>query len=63
VPVGLFRADLVVGGKVLVEVKVADRIVPAHREQAWHCLAASRLKVALILDFGARASTARIDIP
>ena len=63
VPVGRFRADLVVEGKVLVEIKVADRIVPAHREQAWHYLAASGLKVALILNFGARASTARVEIP
>jgi GxxExxY protein len=63
VPVGLFRADLVVDNRVLVEVKVADRIVPAHREQAWHYLAASGLEVALILNFGAQASTARIEMP
>jgi GxxExxY protein len=63
VPVGLFRADLVVGGQVLVEAKVAPRIIPAHREQAWHYLSAANLKVAVILNFGEKASTARVEIP
>jgi GxxExxY protein len=63
VPVGLFRVDLVVDGRVLVEAKVASRIVAAHREQAWHYLAASGLTVAIILNFGETAETARVEIP
>lgn len=61
VPVGLYRADLVVNNQVLVEVKVADRILPAHREQTSRYLSASGLGVGLILNFGHHPSTARID--
>lgn len=63
VPIGVFRADLVVNDQVLVEAKVAPRIVAAHREQAWHYLSAANLKVAVILNFGQKPSTARVEIP
>jgi len=48
---------------VLVEAKVAQRIVPANREQASYYLAASRLKVAVLLNFGPKPMTARVELP
>jgi GxxExxY protein len=59
---GVFRADLVVEDRVLIECKI-HRIGPRDREQAWHYLAASKLKVALIANFGENAGTARIEVP
>jgi GxxExxY protein len=38
VPVGLFRADLIAADRVLVEAKLADRIIPAHRNQVRNTL-------------------------
>lgn len=63
VVVGLFRADLVVENKILVETKVARVIVGAHREQVWHYLHAAKRPVGLILNFGDRAGTARVEVP
>ena len=63
VVVGLFRADLVVEDKILVETKVARVIVGAHREQMWHYLHAAKRPVGLILNFGDRAGTARVEVP
>jgi GxxExxY protein len=62
VVVGVFRADLVVEDKVLVECKIY-RIGPRDREQAWHYLAASKLKVAVITNFGDNPATARVEVP
>jgi GxxExxY protein len=62
VVVGVLRADLVVQDRVLLECKI-HRIGPREREQAWHYLAASRLKVALIANFGEVPGTARIEVP
>lgn len=62
VVVGTFRADLVVENEVLVECKI-HRIRPRDREQAWHYLAASGLKVGLIVNFGEYPATARIELP
>lgn len=48
-----FRADLVVEGRVLVEVKVVDRVVQMHRTQLLTYLRLSGLPVGLLLNFGA----------
>ena len=48
-----FRADLVVEGRVLVEVKVVDRVVGVHRTQLLTYLRLSGLPVGLLLNFGA----------
>ena len=52
VVVGEYRADLILGGRVLVEVKAARAIDPAHQAQILNYLKASRLRVGLILNFG-----------
>jgi len=63
VVVGVFRADLIVDDKVLVETKIAPRITAPHRRQAWHYLHASGLKVAMILNCGDPPGTARVEVP
>lgn len=50
--VGRFRADLVVEGKVLVEIKARSRILKGHWAQLLHYLAVSGIEVGLLLNFG-----------
>ena len=52
VVVGEYRADLVIGGRVIVEVKAVRAIDPVHHAQLLNYLKASRLHVGLILNFG-----------
>ncbi len=51
-PVGEYFADLLVEGKVIVEVKAADALVQAHENQVVNYLKATRLEVGLVLNFG-----------
>ena len=53
VVVGEYIADLVVDKKLIVEIKAVSRLIPAHQAQAMHYLAATRLRLALLLNFGA----------
>src|SRR6478752_7299121 len=46
-----YRADLVVGGSVLVEVKAVERIHPIHEAQVLTYLRAGRLRTGLLLNF------------
>ena len=48
-----FRADLVVEDCVLIELKVVDKIVSAHRRQILTYLRLADLPVGLLLNFGA----------
>ncbi|MBX3026482.1 GxxExxY protein [bacterium] len=52
VVVGEYRADLVIGGQVIVEVKALRAIEPAHHAQLLNYLKAARLRVGLLLNFG-----------
>ena len=58
--VGDFRADLVVNRCILLELKTADRIIPAHEAQAMNYLRGSSLEVALILNFGPKPAMRRL---
>ena len=58
VAVGLYRADLVVGEHVIVEVKAIKALDSSHQAQLLNYLKASDLHVGLILNFG----TPRLDI-
>ena len=51
--VGAFSADLVVEGHVVVELKAASALEPAHRAQCINYLKASGKPVGLLLNFGA----------
>ena len=46
-----FRADIVVDGRVLVEIKSIDRFAPIHEAQILTYLRLSKLKVGLLLNF------------
>jgi GxxExxY protein len=58
--VGVFRADLIVEEKVIVETKVADKIVQVHEMQLLNYLKATGIKVGLILNFGPQATFRRM---
>ena len=51
-PVGEYVADLVVDGQIILELKAVSRITPAHEAQAHNYLAATGLRLAIILNFG-----------
>ena len=45
------RLDLVVGGKIVLELKAVDRLHPIHHAQTMSSLKVSRLQVALLINF------------
>lgn len=47
-----FRADLIVNGKVLLELKSAERVTPAHKKQVQTYLRLTGLKLGYLLNFG-----------
>jgi len=58
--VGDFRADMVVEGKVLIELKAARTIESAHEKQLLNYLRATEIEVGLLLNFGAKAQFRRL---
>lgn len=52
--VGDFKADLLVEGKIIVELKAVAQLIPAHEAQLVNYLKASGLHVGLLLNFGSR---------
>jgi GxxExxY protein len=58
--VGQYRADLVVERTVLVELKAARDLTPAHDAQVLNYLRATSYEVGLLLNFGARPSFRRL---
>jgi GxxExxY protein len=52
--VGSFRADFVVEGTVLLELKTAERLTEAHGTQTVNYLHATGIEVGLLLNFGPR---------
>ncbi|MGE3188339.1 MAG: GxxExxY protein, partial [Vicinamibacterales bacterium] len=51
VPLRPYRIDLVVGGRVIVEVKAVARFEPVHAAQLASYLRATRLRAGLLLNF------------
>ncbi len=47
-----FRADLIVEGKVLLELKSVERVTPAHKKQLLTYLRLTGLKLGYLLNFG-----------
>ncbi|MFO0916442.1 MAG: GxxExxY protein [Pirellulales bacterium] len=47
-----FRADLIVGGKVIVEIKSLDALHPVHRKQVLTYLRLTGIKLGYLLNFG-----------
>lgn len=50
--VGIYKADLIIDGKIIVEIKSVSRLNSAHDAQAIHYLSATGLELALLLNFG-----------
>jgi iron complex transport system substrate-binding protein len=48
-----FRADLIVGGKLIIEIKSIDRLAPVHSRQLLTYLRMAKLTVGLLMNFGA----------
>ena len=53
--VGHYRADLLVGGRLILELKAVQTILPEHEVQVVNYLAATNLDTALLLNFGTRS--------
>jgi GxxExxY protein len=58
--VGDFRADVVVNGLVLLELKATETIAIAHEAQLLNYLRATSLEIGLILNFGPKAQVRRL---
>lgn len=54
-PIGTRRADFVVAGKVLVELKAITELEDAHEAQLLNYLKAYRLEVGLLINFGEKS--------
>ncbi len=50
--VGKYRADLVVDGKLILEIKATAALIPAHEAQVLNYLKATGLRLAILLNFG-----------
>src|SRR4051812_28319353 len=46
-----YRADLLIGDRVVVELKVVDAILPVHRSQLLSCLRLGGFKLGYLLNF------------
>ena len=56
-PIGTRRADFVVEGKVLVELKAVIELDDAHLAQVLNYLRAYKLEVGLLINFGSKSLT------
>jgi GxxExxY protein len=56
-PIGTRRADFVVEGKVLVELKAVIQLEAVHWAQVLNYLKAYRLEVGLLVNFGSKSMT------
>jgi GxxExxY protein len=50
--VGEYRADFLVDGKIILEIKATTALVAEQHARALHYLTATRLRLALLLNFG-----------
>jgi GxxExxY protein len=56
-PIGTRRADFVVEGKILVELKALIQLEDVHLAQALNYLKAYKLEVGLLINFGSKSLT------
>ena len=57
--VGQFRADVLVAGRLIVEIKAVSQLVRIHEVQLVNYLRATGIQVGLLLNFGSRAEIRR----
>ena len=58
--IGEYRPDLIVENKVIVECKVAAKILPAHETQLLNYLKATGINIGLIFNFGSQPTFRRM---
>jgi GxxExxY protein len=58
--VGQFRGDILVEGKVLLELKSTRMIEAAHEAQLLHYLKSTEIEIGLLLNFGSRPQFRRL---
>ncbi len=61
--VGEYVADIIVEGSVLIEIKATDAIAPVHSAQCINYLAATKLPLCLLINFGKRVDVKRLAGP
>ena len=59
VSVGQYVCDLVIGNKVIVEIKAVASLLPEHEAQILNYLKATRVEVGLLLNFGRQPEVRR----
>ena len=57
--IGDYFADLIIDGRVLIELKAAEAIAPAHEAQLLNYLRATNIEVGLLLNFGPKSEFRR----
>lgn len=57
--VGDFKADLIVDGTVIIELKAVEKIQPIHEAQIINYLRATRIEIGLIINFGEKLQIKR----
>ena len=50
-PLYIHRLDLVVDGRIMVELKAVERLHPVHRAQVLSCLRISKIRLCLLINF------------
>jgi GxxExxY protein len=60
--VGVFRADIVVEDRVVLELKTAESISKAHEAQVLHYLRGSAMEIGLVMNFGPNARLRRVEM-
>jgi GxxExxY protein len=53
--VGVYKADMIVNGVVLLEIKSVEKLIDAHDAQLLNYLKATEIEVGLLLNFGHQA--------
>jgi len=53
--VGDYHADILVDNKIILELKAVDKIADVHRAQALNYLRATKLRLAMILNFAKKS--------
>ncbi|MCK6538464.1 MAG: GxxExxY protein [Anaerolineales bacterium] len=51
--IGVYKADLAVDNKIIIEIKGVSKLNASHTAQALHYLAATGLELAILINFGA----------
>ncbi len=58
--VGTFRIDLIVNGKIMVEIKTCEQLNKAHESQTMNYLRSTMIEVALLVNFGPAPKVRRL---